>query len=404
MSSETTESGPEVVIATDDLRIETSPDPEPGRRPPANAATPPGNGRVAGNGNRPRPGHGKQGNQGNQPKRPNQRRKPPPSRLTILRQRAEVLIEQMRVIQARVPRLVAFSRTAYYPLALAIVAYFLYDTVRKVDLAKLHYLPLALSYVFALIWWLSLGLGWSALITERYQFTPLANWCKTQVPRYLPGGIWAPVARATTVKGRMRNKVAAVLAENVTLLFIALGIGALWAGVHKPVFIPGVLLAFVPIVGVRWLEKRSGVTRKGLIRASATYAVGFVAYGVAGLLSQIAFSGLHRPTYPLYVAGASCVAWAIGLVVVFAPGGVGVRELVYVWMLSDLTYSSADLKGAAIANRIASIFAELTVLAVVTRPRLRRGAERKDAERAAAEEPGPDRGRPSREAADPQLS
>jgi uncharacterized membrane protein YbhN (UPF0104 family) len=343
VSSETVESQPEVVM-TDDLRVESTPEPDTGTKPA-----------------------------------------PVPSSLAGIRRRADALLARARIIQQRVPRLVAFTRSAYYPVALAIVAYFLYSTVRKVDVSKLHWVPLVFSYVFALGWWLSLGLGWSALITERFEFIPVANWCKTQVPRYLPGGIWAPVARATTVKGRVRNKVAAVFAENITLLFVALGVGALWAGVHNPLFIPGIVLGFVPIIAIRWLEKRSAVTRKGVRRASITYAVGFVCYGIAGLLSQISFSGLHRPTYPLYVAGASCVAWAIGLVVVFAPGGVGVRELVYVWMLSDLTYSSTELKGAAIANRIASIFAELTVLAIVTRPRLRRGAERRESERAARE-------------------
>lgn len=358
MSTDSVDTEPEVVVMSDDLRVDRTSDQAsatPAARKRANQG-PPGGGRPA------------------------------PSSLTVMRRRAEALLARLRVVQQRVPRLVAFSRSAYYPVALAIVAYFLYTTIRKVDIAKLHWLPLAFSYVFALGWWLSLGLGWSALITERYEFTQVANWCKTQVPRYLPGGIWAPVARATTVKGRVRNKVAAVFAENVTLLFVALGVGALWAGVHNPLFIPGIVLGFVPIIGIRWLEKRSAVTRKGIMRASLTYAVGFACYGIAGLLSQISFSGLHRPTYPLYVAGASCVAWAIGLVIVFAPGGVGVRELVYVWMLSDLTYSSTELKGAAIANRLASIFAELTVLAVVTRPRLRRGAERRESERAAARE------------------
>jgi uncharacterized membrane protein YbhN (UPF0104 family) len=50
--------------------------------------------------------------------------------------------------------------------------------------------------------------------------------------------------------------------------------------------------------------------------------------------------------------------------VVFAPGGVGVREVVYVWMLSGL-YPQADLKGAAVASRLVTVFAELTVLLAV---------------------------------------
>jgi uncharacterized membrane protein YbhN (UPF0104 family) len=89
-----------------------------------------------------------------------------------------------------------------------------------------------------------------------------------------------------------------------------------------------------------------------------------------GVLVQVAVSGLRDPIYPLYVAGAACVAWAVGLVVVFAPGGVGVRELVYVWMLSGL-YPRAELQAAAVTSRLVTVCAELAVLALVSRPRRR---------------------------------
>lgn len=284
-------------------------------------------------------------------------------------------IATIQRLQARVPRLIAFLRVVYYPIALALVAYIAYDAVKKIDLAKLHYWPLLGSYVFALAWWLCLAFGWSTLTTEKYRAREVSAWCRTQVARYFPGGIWAPVARATTVKGRVRDKVAAVAAENVIVLCIALATGALWVSVHNPVWLPLVLIGFLPLFGIKWLARRSQVTRKGVMKTMLTYAVGYFFYGLSGILAQVAFSGLHRPTYPLYVAGATCVAWAIGLVVVFAPGGVGVRELVYIWMLSGLTYTSADLKGAAVASRLVSVFAELTVLAVVTRPRFRHAPE-----------------------------
>ena len=86
------------------------------------------------------------------------------------------------------------------------------------------------------------------------------------------------------------------------------------------------------------------------------------------MLTQVAVSGVRTPTYPLYVAGAACLAWAIGLVVVFAPGGVGVREVVYVWLLRGL-YPHAQLQAAAVTSRLITILAELTVLSVISMPR-----------------------------------
>jgi hypothetical protein len=289
--------------------------------------------------------------------------------------------------QARAPRVVSFLRIIYYPIALAIVAYIAVSAAHEIPAGSLHYWPLVGAYVFALGWWSCLALGWSTLTTEKFQIGPVSTWCRTQVARYFPGGFWAPVARATTVQGRVRNKVMTVTAENVIVLCVALGIGGLWASVHNPLWLPLAIVAFAPLLAIGVLERRSQITRRGVVLTGITYAVGFVFYGISGLLSQLAFSGVHDPTYPLYVAGASCVAWAVGLVVIFAPGGVGVREVVYIWMLSGLSYSNAELKGAAIASRLVSILAELTVLAVVTRPRLHRRAAAKQVAGESVSEP-----------------
>lgn len=293
---------------------------------------------------------------------------PRPDRGAVLRRRLKAVAARADDVRQRAPRLIAFLRAVYYPLALGLVAYIGYQASRKIDLASIHYLPLAGSYAAALVWWLSLAFGWSALVTERFTTGPVTAWCRTQVARYLPGGIWAPVARATTVPGRIRDKVAAVGAENVIVLCVALGVGALWATVHDVRWLPLVVVGFLPLLGSRWLARRTKVTRRAVVRTSLTFAFGYAAYGVSAVLAQIAVSGVREPTYPLYVAGAACVAWAVGLVVVFAPGGVGVRELVYVWILTGL-YPTAELKGAAVASRLVSVLAELSVLAVVSRPR-----------------------------------
>jgi hypothetical protein len=277
-----------------------------------------------------------------------------------------------RALNATLRRFIAWGRVVYYPLALALVGVIAYQAARKLNFSHVHYWALALAYVAALIWWLALAFGWSALLGGDQRIEQAAIWCKTQVARYLPGGIWAPVARATTVHGRVRDKVAAVGAENVIVLCVAIGVGAAWSTVHNPYWIPAILIMLLPLIASRWLERRTRVTHRGVVSAGLTYTGGYIAYGVAGLLAQVAVSGVKNPTYPLYVAGASCIAWAIGLVVVIAPGGVGVREVVYVWMLSGL-YPKAELKGAAVAARVVTVLAELTVLATVFVVERRRG-------------------------------
>jgi glycosyltransferase 2 family protein len=269
--------------------------------------------------------------------------------------------------QERLPRVVAVLRIVYLPLALILVAYIGYEASTKIDLSTIRIWPLVFAYLTSLVWWVALAFGWSTLITERLQLAPIRAWCKTQVTRYLPGGIWAPLTRATTVQGRIRDKAAAVAAENVIVLSVAVGVGALWATVHNAAWLPLALVIALPVLGGRWLERRTKVTRSGVVRTTSIYAVGYVAYGLTGIFSQVAVSGIRHPTYPLYVAGAACLAWAAGLVVVFAPGGVGVREVVYVWALRDL-YPRADLQAAAISSRLVTVLAELTVLALVSVP------------------------------------
>jgi hypothetical protein len=255
-------------------------------------------------------------------------------------------------------------RALFYPCALALVGFMGFRAARATDLGSLHYVWLVLAYFAALVWWCCLAFGWASLVGDGSPWAPVRAWCQTQVARYMPGGIWAVVARATTVHGRVRDKLTAVTAENFIVLLVSLAVGGAWASIHNWRWLPLTLLVAAPLLISRWLEKRTKITRRRVRRTATSYTVGYIAYGVLGVLVQVAVSGLRHPTYPLYVAGASCVAWAVGLVVVFAPGGVGVRELVYVWMLAGL-YPERELEAAAVTSRLVTVLAELTVLALV---------------------------------------
>lgn len=308
----------------------------------------------------------------------------------VAHDRVRALRRTAKRLEARAPRVIAFVRAVFYPCALALVAYMGYRAARQIDLSTLHYWPLVAAFGAALVWWLSLALGWASLIDDGDPRGAVASWCRTQVARYMPGGIWAVVARATTVRGRVRDKLTAVTAENVIVLLVSLAVGGVWASIHNWRWLPLVLLVAAPLLASRWLEKRTKISRRGVRRTAASYTVGYFAYGVLGVLVQIAVSGVRDPTYPLYVAGAACVAWAVGLVVVFAPGGVGVRELVYMWMLSGL-YPKVELEAAAVTTRLVTVLAELVVLAAVWR--LGRTAETTQASTAGAStgpEPSPE--------------
>jgi hypothetical protein len=80
------------------------------------------------------------------------------------------------------------------------------------------------------------------------------------------------------------------------------------------------------------------------------------------------------------VAGAAAIAWAVGLVVIIAPSGVGVREVVYVALLSH-AFGRPELTAAAVTLRVVTIVAELGVLLVAGRPAARPPSETAEAGR-----------------------
>jgi glycosyltransferase 2 family protein len=276
-------------------------------------------------------------------------------------------------VRGRVPRLVAVLRVVYYPAAIALVAWMGIDAARNLE-QRVNWAAVAGCFVAAVIWWLAQAYTWANLVSERFDHDQVGRWCRTQVTRYLPGGIWAPLARSTLVHGRIRDKLAAVTLENVVQLCLALAVGALWMIIRQPRFLPMALLAFLPLAVAGWLQRRTRVSRRGIVRASLVAGAGWVAYGVAAVLAQVAITGVQDHVYPLYVAGAACVAWAVGLVAVFAPSGVGVREVVYVWFLSSF-YPRAALQGASVLLRLVTIAAELAVLIAIGLPWVRRRME-----------------------------
>jgi hypothetical protein len=297
-----------------------------------------------------------------------------PGRAAVWRQhamRASTLVDPLR---RRVPQLLAVLRVVYYPAAVALVAWMGLEAARGLE-QRVNWVAVAGSFLAGLVWWLTQAYGWANLVTERFDHDQVGKWCRTQVTRYLPGGVWAPLARSTIVRGRVRDKLAAVTAEGLIQLCMAIAVGALWMIVRQPRFLPFAVVGLLPLALAGWLQRRTQVSRRGIARASLIAAVGWVAYGVSGVLAQVAITGVRDDIYPLYVAGAACVAWAVGLVAVFAPSGVGVREVVYVWFLSSL-YPRAGLAGASLLLRLVTIAAELAVLVAIGLPWVRRRMER----------------------------
>jgi hypothetical protein len=262
-------------------------------------------------------------------------------------------------------------RVLRFVVAIGIVVAMGVVAVRYVPSRPLTWWLLAPALAVSVGWWVLLARGWSILAAGRSEREHMAMWCRTQVLRYLPGGIWAPTSRVVLVGGTATDRIATVAAENVVALCAALAVGgAAFALSGRPLWAILVLAPVAPIAAARFARGRTRLNPARLRAAIANGLVGFTLYAGAAVLVQAAVSGFDQP---LLVAGAAGVSWAVGLVVVFTPGGLGARELAYAGLLAP-TFAHGDVAAAAVVMRAVTIAAELVVLVVVARPRARADA------------------------------
>lgn len=260
--------------------------------------------------------------------------------------------------------LLAALRATRLVLAVALVVIVGVLAARDVTLRGLTWGWLAPALALTVAWWVLLARTWAILVGGRIDRADLGRWCRTQVLRYLPGGIWAPTSRVALTPGTALDRFSTVAAENVVSLCAALALGGVaMAAAGRPGWAPLVLVLAAPVLGARALADRTRLDTARVLRAQANGLVGFACFAAAAVLVQGAISGWHDA---LLVAGAAGISWAAGLVVVFAPGGVGARELVYIWLLGG-AFGHRDLVTAAIAMRLVTMAAELLVLVVLGR-------------------------------------
>ncbi len=256
-------------------------------------------------------------------------------------------------------------RILTFVVAVGIVVVMAIGAVGDVKVSELTWWPLPVALVGVLAWWLLLARGWALLASGHPRMHDIAMWCRTQTLRYLPGGVWAPASRATVLHGRVIDRIATVAAENVIALCAALAIGGVCLAVSgAPLWLPLILAVAVPAVASRFVSDHTRLAPERTHRALVNYLLAFAGYAAAAVFVQAAVSGFKDP---FEVAGAAALAWAVGLVVVIAPGGVGIRELTYVALLSH-AFHDADLTAAAVTLRGATIVIELGVLVVAGAP------------------------------------
>jgi hypothetical protein len=209
----------------------------------------------------------------------------------------------------------------------------------------------------------------------------------SQLGKYLPGSVWPVVAQMQLGRAhripRARSAAAAALAMLVSLVTALLlaaatlpaaggakAAGYRWAFAVVPILVAGLH----PRVANPVLRAVFRLTRRPEIEPLTAATIGWTAlrslvgWLLAGLHIWILAVALGAPPLRAFLlaAGGYAFAWSVGFVIVFAPAGAGVRELILVAALQPVL-DPGKATVVALASRLVTIVADLVAAAVTAR-------------------------------------
>lgn len=227
----------------------------------------------------------------------------------------------------------------------------------------------------------------------------LRSFARSWLARYLPGKVWSYGARVihTDAAVTPRRIVASSLVDEFALLVgsaTALGLGLwTWALAGPFVGLPVLLAGLMAVVAVvsrvdqvtqvalrflgrrmpeRWRnaaeEMQHAADDPGLgLRAAALFTGGYVItnflVGVAFVLIVLSVSDIAAEDFPLLVGGYNLAA-VVGIVVFFAPAGLGVREGVVAGFLTPVV-GGPVAASLAILVRLVVVLTDVVFLALM---------------------------------------
>ncbi len=196
-------------------------------------------------------------------------------------------------------------------------------------------------------------LAWRALLADLGSPLPLPAAIRVmfvgQLGKYVPGAVWALAAQVELARDydvpRRRSATASLVGMAVTLV-----VGLIAAGVTLPLVSAHAagrywwVLAIAPLAAVclhpkvielglnlvlrvlRRAPLEGSVSRGGMTRALAWTTLGWLCYGAHAWFLISVFAGKGGHAFALSL-GAYALAWAVGFLIVFFPGGIGPREV-----------------------------------------------------------------------------
>jgi hypothetical protein len=184
---------------------------------------------------------------------------------------------------------------------------------------------------------------------------------QAQIAKYVPGSLWQYAGRTALAQSHGIPFRAAT-----TSLPIELGASAAAAAAFALLLVgwwgvPGLVVVFSMLVLVERMIGRDRLLLRTGLRATVLYGAVWLLVGTSLWLTARAFVHVPDGDVPRYV-GAFALAWLVGLVAIYAPGGLGVREAVLVGLLHG-KLRSGDALVVAAASRGVLTFVDLAAAA-----------------------------------------
>jgi hypothetical protein len=248
---------------------------------------------------------------------------------------------------------------------------------------------LALAVISGLLAMTGIGANWLAILRHGGAAAPWRrglHWFFVgQLGKYVPGGIWPIVGQAELAH---RDRTPRPLAYwSTALSMVATLIGALTvaalAGLAAPAgsrllpillavgVVAGSAALATPAIRDRLHVLAGRVTSRELRLPEAAWFAGIVArylpawvlFAGMNLFAAWALGGPRDASTTATIVYATCVSWAAGFVIIGLPGGLGVREAVFVSLMTAPLGAGLAVS-VAVVSRVVSIAVDLLGAAI----------------------------------------
>jgi len=235
-----------------------------------------------------------------------------------------------------------------------------------VELANVDWAALAGSFVLAAVGTAAGALIWLAIL-DGLGVKPRLRWAglffQAQLGKYIPGSVWQYAGRAAVARTNGIPVRPVGVSLGVEFAAAAIAAGSM-AGFLLGWWGALILVAIAVLLAAGGRPTRSRLPAFVTLRATLLYLPVWLLLGASFWLCARGLVAVPASDLALYM-GAFAVAWLAGLVAIYAPGGLGVREAVLVALLHG-RIGAADALVVAAASRLILILVDVLLAGIST--------------------------------------